>query len=101
MKNDSNDIRSRIKTMMEEQGVTMKTVADRLNENREDFVKPSDITNKLQRQTLRLSEAIDIADVLGYDVVFMKREPEMDQEMKARALKYAMKLLETELDRTK
>lgn len=99
MRQDYNEVRARIKTMMAEQGATMNDVAALLNEKYPDSrspVKPMDITNKLQRQTLRLSESIKIADVLGYEVVFRKKEPDLDPAVKERALAYAIKLLEAE-----
>ena len=33
----------------------------------------SNLSNKLQRESLRYTEAVQLADVLGYDIVWQKR----------------------------
>ena len=33
----------------------------------------SNLSNKLQRESLRYTEAVLLADVLGYDIVWQKR----------------------------
>ncbi len=103
MKNDNNKLRVMIRTMMAEQGVTMKQVAELINEkypNPDDPVKATDITNKLQRQTLRLNEAIRIADVLGYDIVLKKRGLDPDTDFKTNLLEYAIRLLQEDQGKT-
>jgi len=54
-------------------GMTMRDVAEMLHlkYGRSDSV--SNLSGKLSRGSLRYDEAMEIADVLGYDIVWQKR----------------------------
>ena len=69
-----NDVRTRIKVLLAESNTTLKTAVELINKKHpDDTTTAQNMTNKIARQTVRFSEVIDIADVLGYDVVFKKR----------------------------
>lgn len=62
-------LRDKIKELMKEQGLDAQGLADRLKEN---YIGYSDsrtnILNKLKRATIKFTEAVQIFDVLGYDL---------------------------------
>ena len=55
-------------------GMTMKELAEMLHlkYGRSDSV--SNLSGKLSRGSLRYEEALEIADVLGYDIVWKRRD---------------------------
>ena len=61
------DLRNEIKAYIVRQGMTMQEVVDVL----------SDVygwSNKLQRESLRYKEAVQLADALGYDIQWVRRK---------------------------
>jgi len=55
------------------QGMTMQEVVDLLADEYGWSDSVSNLSNKLQRESLRYTEAVQLADVLGYDIVWQKR----------------------------
>ena len=69
-----NEVRTRIKVLLAENNTTLKTAVELINKKHPDNTTTvQNVQNKITRQTIRFSEVIDIADVLGYDVVFKRR----------------------------
>ena len=54
-------------------GYTMQEVVDLLSEDYGWSDSVSNLSNKLQRESLRYVEAVQLADALGYDLVWQKR----------------------------
>ena len=54
-------------------GYTMQEVVDRLSEDYGWSDSVSNLSNKLQRESLRYVEAVQLADALDYDLVWQKR----------------------------
>ena len=54
----------------------MQEVVDRLSEDYGWSDSVSNLSNKLQRESLRYVEAVQLADALGYDLVWQKRRDE-------------------------
>lgn len=74
MRKDNNIIRTKIKTFLAANGVTLTDVIKIMNERHPDEpTTQQNITNKLARETIKFSEVMEIADILGYDIVFKKR----------------------------
>ena len=69
MENLRNEIRAEIIRC----GYTMQEVVDLLSEEYGWSDSPSNLSNKLRRESLRYTEAVQLADVLGYDLVWQKR----------------------------
>lgn len=67
------EIRNFIKARIVEQGYTMDEVVQLLAEDYQWSRSLSNFSGKLSRGTLRYVEAMQIADILGYDVVWKKR----------------------------
>ena len=68
------NIRNYIKSKIILAGMTMRDVAEMLHlkYGRSDSV--SNLSGKLSRGSLRYDEAMEIADVLGYDIVWKRRD---------------------------
>lgn len=68
------DIRREIKSHMVREGLSMREVLERLVVTHKWSGSLSNFSGKLLRGTLRYREAEDVADVLGYDIVWIKRK---------------------------
>ncbi|MDO4460283.1 MAG: DUF6471 domain-containing protein [Clostridia bacterium] len=68
------NVKNEIKALIVRTGLTEKEVAERLAEKYGRSSSASNLSNKLARETLRFIEAVEIADVLGYDLEFVKRK---------------------------
>ena len=68
------NLRNFIKSRIILVGMTMRDVAEMLHlkYGRSDSV--SNLSGKLSRGSLRYDEAMEIADVLGYDIVWKRRD---------------------------
>ncbi len=69
MTNTRNEIRAQIVRA----GFTMQEVLDRLHDDYGWSDSVSNFSNKLARNSLRYREAVELADVLGYELVWQKR----------------------------
>ena len=67
------NIRNEIKSLIVREGVTMSEVVRRLAAIHDWSASVPNFSDKLKRGTLRFSEALDVADVLGYQIVWQKR----------------------------
>lgn len=68
-----NNVRNEIKTQIVRAGFTMQDVVDKLAEDYGWSDSVSNLSAKLQRESIRYKEVIKLADVLGYDIVWQKR----------------------------
>lgn len=67
-------IRNEIKSVIVREGMTMERIVNRLAENYGWSKSVPNFSGKLTRGTLRYVEALELADSLGYDVVWVKRK---------------------------
>ncbi len=67
------NIRNEIKSYIIRTGWTMLNLVEELSVRYGWSSSVSNLSAKLQRESLRYKEAIQIADVLGYDIVWVKR----------------------------
>lgn len=67
------NIRNEIKSYIIRTGWTMLNLVEELSERYGWSSSVPNLSAKLQRESLRYKEAIQIADVLGYDIVWVKR----------------------------
>lgn len=67
------NLRNEIKSYIVRSGCTMQEVVDQLSEDYGWSDSVSNLSNKLQRESLRYVEAVQLADALGYDLVWQKR----------------------------
>ena len=67
------NLRNEIKSYIVRSGYTTQEVVDRLSEDYGWSDSVSNLSNKLQRESLRYVETVQLADALGYDLVWQKR----------------------------
>ena len=67
------NLRNEIKSYIVRQGMTMQEVVDLLADEYGWSDSVSNLFNKPQRESLRYTEAIQLADVLGFEIVWRKR----------------------------
>ena len=66
-------IRNEIKAQIVRTGFTMQELVDRLAEEYDWSDSVSNLSAKLRRESIRYKEVVELADVLGYDIVWQKR----------------------------
>ena len=67
------NLRNEIKSYIVRQGMTMQEVVDLLSDEYGWSDSVSNLSNKLQRESLHYTEAVQLADVLGFEIVWRKR----------------------------
>ena len=67
------NVRNEIKAQIIRTGMTMQQVVDLLFDEYGWSDSVSNLSNKLQRESLRYTEAVQLAEVLGFDIVWRKR----------------------------
>ena len=71
---DLMDIRNEIKSYIVKEGMTMRELIDMLAYEYDWSDSVPNFSGKLRRGSLRYSEAVEMADVMGYDIVWVKRK---------------------------
>lgn len=75
MNKSDNEVRNRIKTLLASEGITLTDLVNEYNKIHPDKqITRQNLTNKLARQTLQYKEVVELVEVLGYDVEFIKRK---------------------------
>ena len=69
----TSDVRNEIKAQIIRTGMTMQEVVDLLSDEYGWSDSVSNLSAKLQRESIRYKEVVELADVLGYDIVWQKR----------------------------
>ena len=70
---DFMSIRNEIKAQIIRAGFTMQEVVDRLADEYDWSDSVSNLSAKLQRESIRYKEVVELADVLDCDIVWVKR----------------------------
>ena len=70
---NKNTTKNEIKAQIIRAGFTMQEVCDRLYDDYGWSDSVSNLSNKLQRESIRYREVVELAEVLGYDIVWQKR----------------------------
>lgn len=66
--------RNEIKAYIVREGLTMTKLVEKMADQYGWSASVPNLSGKLQRGSLRYHEAVEIADVLGYDIVWQKRK---------------------------
>jgi len=66
-------VRNEIKAQIVRAGFTMQELVDRLAEEYGWSDSVSNLSAKLQRESIRYKEVVELADALGYDLIWQKR----------------------------
>ena len=69
-------VRNEVKAQIIRAGYTMQEAVDLLHDEYGWSDCVSNLSAKLQRETIRYKEVKELADVLGYDIVWVKRRDE-------------------------
>lgn len=67
------NLRNEFKAYIIRSGFTMQEAVDRLSDDFGWSDSVSNLSNKLQRESIRYTEAVQLADILDYDLVWQKR----------------------------
>ena len=67
-------IRNEIKSYITREGMTMSEVVEKMAEQYGWSASVPNLSGKLRRGTLRYLEAVELADALGYDIVWQRRK---------------------------
>lgn len=73
MKNKTEKCRNEIKSHITREGLTMTEVVEMLADEHGWSESVPNLSGKLRRGSLRYTEAVELADVMGYDLVWLKR----------------------------
>lgn len=67
-----NEIRNEIKSYIARSGWTMTDIVKKMNETRaeEEKTTTQNVTNKLARGTIKYSEVLEIARIIGYEIIW-------------------------------
>ncbi len=68
------NINQRIKILLATEAVTLTKVADAMVKEKNHKVTMNNLSRKLRSETVKFTEIEMIADILGYDVEFIKRD---------------------------
>jgi len=67
-------IKNEIKACIIREGLTMTEVLERMSASYGWSRSVPNFTDKLKRNSLRYHEALELADMLGYDIIWQKRK---------------------------
>ena len=68
------NIRNEIKAIMVREGMTMSEVVAKMAERYGWSASVPNLSGKLRRGSLRYDEAVELADALGYDLIWQRRK---------------------------
>lgn len=77
MQSTSGNIHDQVKAMITLRGWTLTGVVQKMNERRpaQDKTTIQNISNKLTRGTIKYSEILEIAEIIGIDILWEPRTP--------------------------
>ncbi len=69
-----NIIRNEVKSYIAQSGYTLTYIVEQMNKSRDEQHKTTtqNISNKLSRGTIKYSEIKEIADIIGYKIIWTK-----------------------------
>lgn len=67
------NVRNEIKAQIIRTGMTMQQVVELLSDEYGWSDSASNLSAKLQRESIRYKEVLELADVLGYEIIWQKR----------------------------
>lgn len=66
-------VKTKIKALLATEDLQLKELAEALSEKNKISINPNNISRKINRETIKYNEVEEILDVMGYDIVFVKR----------------------------
>ena len=71
-------VREQIKTLLAQEGVKLKELAAMITENTGKKCMPDSLSQKLRRGSLTYNETLMIAELLDYEIAFIKKNSTHD-----------------------
>lgn len=68
------EIRNEIKSYIAQSGWTITDIVKMMNEKYNTDTTPQNLSNKLSRGTIKYSECKQIAEIIGYEIVWNKKD---------------------------
>ena len=68
------NIRNEIKSILIREGMTMAEIVEKMSDQYGWSASVPNFSGKLRRSSLRYQEAVELADALGYELVWQKRK---------------------------
>lgn len=68
------DTRNEIKSYIVREGMTMAGLVEKLADQYGWSTSVPNLSGKLRRDSLRYREAVELADTLGYDIIWQRRK---------------------------
>ena len=68
-----NLVRNEIKSYIAQSGWTLTDIVRELNTRREEQTTTQNISNKLTRGTIKYSEVLEIAEIIGYNIKWLPK----------------------------
>lgn len=65
-------VKEQIKTLLAQEGIMQKELAKLLENKKGQNYSPANLSKKLNKQTLTYNEVLEIAEILGYRIEFIK-----------------------------
>jgi len=65
-------VKEQIKTLLAQEGIRQKELAELLASKKGRSYSPANLSKKLNRQTFTYNEVLEIAEILGYRIEFIK-----------------------------
>ena len=66
-------IKDEIKSLLAREATTMTDVACKIYQNSQKRVASSTLSQKLSKETIKYKEILQIAEILGYEIKFVKK----------------------------
>lgn len=66
-------IKEQIKTLLAQEGIKLKELAEMISKKTGEKYSANSLSQKLRRGTLSYNETLEIADLLDYEIKFIKK----------------------------
>ncbi len=66
-------LKDELKSYIVKAGFSMRKLADQLTQKTGKSVTVQNISNKFSKETIRYKEVLEIADVLGYEIIWKEK----------------------------
>ncbi len=70
---EKGDLKSQIKFLTSLKGFTLASLKEEINRRYKKTDSVRNLSNKLRNKTFRVSELIEITEILGYEIVFREK----------------------------
>ena len=65
-------VKEQVKTLLSQEGITQKELVEKLNADGQNKYSATNLSQRLGRGSLTYNEVLRIAEILGYEIQFIK-----------------------------